>query len=38
MTAFQDHLHNDPTEGFLQLNPHTASVFDLTDQSTQPRS
>jgi len=38
MTAFQDHLHNDPSEGILQLNPHTASVLDLTGKSTQPRS
>ena len=27
MTVFQDHLCNDPTEGFLQPNPHTAMLF-----------
>jgi len=27
MTVSQDHLRNDPTEVFLQLNPHTAMLF-----------
>jgi len=31
MTVFQDHLCNDPTEGFLQPNPctHSHAVFTL---------
>jgi len=27
MTDFQDHLHNNPIEGFSQPNPHTAMLF-----------
>jgi len=29
MTVFQDYLCNDPTEGFLQPNPHTTMLFPL---------
>ena len=29
MTVFQDHLYNDPTEGFFQPNPHTAMFSPL---------
>ena len=39
MTAFQDHLCNDPTEGIFQPNPHTAlllSPFGCIYQPTSP--
>jgi len=39
MTVFQEHLYNDPAEGFLQPNPHTAmllSPFGCIYQPTSP--
>jgi len=36
MTVFQDHLCNDPTEGFLQPNPHTTMPFGCIHQPTSP--